>query len=142
MKTVKKVVAYITQEDRILMMRHRDFPEIPMEPPAGTVDPGEELEAAVLREAFEETGLDCLTIKKYLGQRNWTAVAFNQIHERYFFHLEAHGTLPEEWLHYEMTPSGGDRTPVAYEIFWITLKEADSNTIAVEKGALLSEVTI
>lgn len=140
MKRVKKVVAYITHEDRILMLRHRDFPHIPMEPPAGTVDPDEALERAVLREAFEETGLTDLAVKAYLGQRDWHAVAFDQMHERHFFHLEANGEVQEEWLHYEMTPSGGDRKPVAYELFWIALSDADPAAMAVEKGALLREI--
>ncbi len=137
MKRVKKVVGYITHENRILMLRHRDFPEIPMEPPAGTVDANEELESAVLREAFEETGLTNLTVKKYLGQRDWHAVSFNEIHERHFFHLEASGDVEEEWLHFEMTPSGGDKTPVAYEVFWVKRKDVDPKNIAVEKGVLL-----
>ena len=63
----KKVVAYITYQDSLLVFRHTDFPEAGIQVPAGTVDAGESVEAAVFREAWEESGLEDLEICNYLG---------------------------------------------------------------------------
>ena len=65
---VEKVTAFVTRESAqgtdLLLFRH---PYAGVQIPAGTVEKGESLEAAVLREAAEETGLASLTIDRYLG---------------------------------------------------------------------------
>jgi len=50
---IQKVLAYVTWGDKLLVFSHPDFPEAGIQVPAGTIEPGEEPEAAVLREAFE-----------------------------------------------------------------------------------------
>ena len=57
LKVVEKVVAYIMSGSRLLVFRHVDLPEARVQAPAGTVDPGEAPDDAVLWEAQEETGL-------------------------------------------------------------------------------------
>ena len=52
-----KVFAYLTHGHRLLVFRHADFPEAGSQVPAGTVQPDERPDEAVLREAYEETGL-------------------------------------------------------------------------------------
>lgn len=138
MKRVQKVVAYVTRGDQLLVLRHRDFPEIGIEVPAGTVEPGEDLAEAVLREVEEETGLTGVRMIGYLGTADFHAHMFDEMHERHFFHLESTDeTVADEWLHYEMHPSGGDRTPVAYILSWTPTKGAD---LFWEKGALLHKL--
>jgi 8-oxo-dGTP pyrophosphatase MutT (NUDIX family) len=66
---VEKVTAFITRPaaggPELLLFRH---PTAGIQIPAGTVEAGEAPEAAVLREAFEETGLaDGLVIRACLG---------------------------------------------------------------------------
>ncbi|MBK8905731.1 MAG: NUDIX domain-containing protein [Anaerolineaceae bacterium] len=68
--TIHKVTAFITRTGRqgqpqLLLFQH---PQAGVQLPAGTVDEGEEWPTAVLREAFEETGLTHLTIHCTLGQ--------------------------------------------------------------------------
>ncbi|MCC6607160.1 MAG: NUDIX domain-containing protein [Anaerolineae bacterium] len=68
--TIHKVTAFITRSGRqgqpqLLLFQH---PQAGVQLPAGTVDEGEVWETAVLREAFEETGLTQLTIHRYLGK--------------------------------------------------------------------------
>ena len=69
-QTLDKVTAFITRESaagrELLVFRH-DNPAAGVQVPAGTVDPGEPPDRAVLREAWEESGLDALRIVRPLG---------------------------------------------------------------------------
>lgn len=67
-RIVEKVTAFVTRPsekgDELLLFQH---PNAGVQIPAGTVEEGETTEAAVLREAAEETGLAPLTIQRALG---------------------------------------------------------------------------
>ena len=67
----KKVYAYITREKegvmQLLVFKHRDIHEAGIQVPGGTVDEGETLEAAILREVQEESGLRHLCIERFLA---------------------------------------------------------------------------
>jgi 8-oxo-dGTP pyrophosphatase MutT (NUDIX family) len=67
--TIHKVTAFITRERptgrQLLLFQH---PQAGVQLPAGTMDAGEDWATAVLREAYEETGLTQLTIHRYLGK--------------------------------------------------------------------------
>ena len=65
---VNKVLAYITRGDELLVFRHRYFPEAGLQVPAGTVEEGESPHDAVLREAYEESGLQQVRIVRSLGR--------------------------------------------------------------------------
>ena len=110
--TVKKVVAYITRGDELLVFTHRDSPEAGVQVPAGTVEEGETFDAAVLREVQEETDLTPTAVRNtaFLGRRLWKAGPY--CHERYFYHLLLTATVPDTWLHYET--SGGKSEPIAF----------------------------
>ena len=139
MKRVKKVVAYITLGEKLLVFTQRDFPREGLQVPAGTVEAGEPIDLAVLREAEEETGLTNLKLVKYLGAKEFdaTAKALDEVHERHFFHLEAANPAPEKWRHWEMNPSGDDKTPVAFDLRWVGKKDAG---LHFEFGALLDKI--
>ena len=47
---INKVLAYVTRGDRLLVFKHRDFPEAGLQVPAGTIEEGESPHDAVLRE--------------------------------------------------------------------------------------------
>jgi 8-oxo-dGTP pyrophosphatase MutT (NUDIX family) len=66
---IEKVTAFIIRQRDLLLLCH---PYAGNQFPAGTVEPGEDHAAAVIREAHEETGLpeSALTIKQYLGVRD------------------------------------------------------------------------
>ena len=64
----QKVFAYITHGHRLLVFRHADFPKAGIQVPAGTVQPDEHPDAAVLREVYEETGLSDFTEVYFLGE--------------------------------------------------------------------------
>src|SRR5690348_6110491 len=103
----RKVDAYITHERRLLVFRHVDFPEAGIQVPGGTVEPGEEWEAAALREAEEETGLPDLRLVGLLGETTFDLAAYgrDEVNQRRFYHLRCKGTPPVTWRHAELTPS-------------------------------------
>jgi 8-oxo-dGTP pyrophosphatase MutT (NUDIX family) len=138
---VGKVVAYITQGDRLLVFRHVDFPEEGIQVPAGTIEPGETTEEAVLREAREETGLDELILGGFLGSNDLDARPYgkNEIHRRRFFHLEFTGQAPEIWRHNEETPSGESPGPILFELYWVRLPDEIPDLTGAQ-GAFLNRL--
>ena len=67
-KLVQKVTAFIVRErdgvKELLVFKH---PTAGIQIPAGTVEEGEDIETAVQRETYEETGLQFVEIEDYLG---------------------------------------------------------------------------
>ncbi len=67
-RLIEKVTAFITRPTPrgtdLLLFGH---PHAGVQIPAGTVEPDEAPEQAVVREAHEESGLDALTLREYLG---------------------------------------------------------------------------
>ena len=67
-EVVQKVTAFIIRErngiTELLVFKH---PIAGVQIPAGTVEKGEDIETAVKREAYEETGLQLVEIENYLG---------------------------------------------------------------------------
>ena len=67
-EVVQKVTAFIVRErngvKELLVFKH---PTAGVQIPAGTVEKGEDIETAVRRETYEETGLQFVEIENYLG---------------------------------------------------------------------------
>lgn len=89
-EAIEKVAAFITRETKagleLLLFKH---PYAYNQLPAGTVEAGETPETAVLREAFEETGLGPLSIREYLGceegqlpNGNWVILTSTRVFAR------------------------------------------------------------
>ncbi len=67
-KSIEKVTAFITQErNRVNMLLVFKHPTAGIQIPAGSVEEDEDIETAVIRETYEETGLQHVKIEKYLG---------------------------------------------------------------------------
>lgn len=128
----RKAFAYITHGQRLLVFRHSFVPEAGIQVPAGTVEPGERPEAAVLREAREETGLSGLTLAAFLGEqvRPMADFGIDETHHRYFYHLLIDGELQTTWRHAEMHPSDGTAEPIVFEFFWVDLPREVPELIA------------
>lgn len=67
-RTDAAVICAITFQDKILLGRQASWPENRYSVIAGFVEPGESLEQAVAREAYEETGLELTNINYYRSQ--------------------------------------------------------------------------
>jgi ADP-ribose pyrophosphatase YjhB (NUDIX family) len=118
-----KVLAYITDADRLLVFSHPGHPEAGIQVPGGTVREGEMPEDAVLREASEETGLPGLRLEAHLGDFDQAAPERDEIWTRHCYHLTCEGTVPERWGHDETDPDDGTPGPIAFEFFWVDLPD-------------------
>ena len=138
--TKRKVLAYITHQRRLLVFKHPYQPEAGIQVPAGTIEPGEEPEQAVLREAFEETGLSGLVLAGFLGEqvRDMADFGRDEIHHRYFYHLRYQGEPQTVWQHAELysSNSSDSHEPHIFEFFWVILPHGVPELIA-DHGLLL-----
>jgi len=141
MKRVQKVFAYITSNDapaRLLVLEHPGIPEAGIQVPAGTVELHEDLSAAVMREAYEETGLTGLQLQQFLGTLEVDMSAFGraEIHVRHFFHLLWSLPAGAPWRHAET--SGGKHAPIEFELSWVALPDVPA--LIADHGALLHKL--
>lgn len=120
---IPKVLAYIIQYNQILTFRHRDYPEAGIQVPAGTVDPGESPEEAVLREVREESGIKGLHIQEKIGVYSYFHEQKKEWQERHVFVLISNNSLPEQWTH--TVSSGTDDKGLVFEYEWIPIAEKD-----------------
>lgn len=136
---VHKVLAYITHEDRLLVIRHPDAPEAGISVPGGTVEPGEDPNDAVMREAFEETGLTGLELVRFLGETRWDGrpEGVDQIVYRrtYQLCLGSPGRPPETWRHVERHANDGSG-PHLFELYWVRLPDEVSELAWNQREAL------
>ncbi len=136
----KKAFAYITAQQHLLVFCHPYAPEAGIQVPAGTIEDNETPEQAVLREAFEETGLPNLTLSKFLGEayRDMAEFGRNEIHHRFFYHLEYNGDLSDSWQYeerYSATPTS-DPEPIIFQFSWVPLPHGVPPLIADHNSML------
>jgi len=136
-----KIFAYITHNGRLLVFRHSHALEAGIQVPAGTVEEGEDPEVAVLREAFEETGLTSLGLVNFLGEQEWDMADYgrDEIHRRRFYRVRCTGDPPTIWRHVERHSSGGAAEPIEFEFFWSALPDGVPALIA-DHGAMLPQL--
>lgn len=118
----RKAIVYPTWGDRMLLFRQPDYPHVGWQPPGGTVDQGEMLDAAARREFAEETGLAPTGVFTLLGSCTYRFVAngFDHVHERHFYHLALDGAYPETFEAVEATPEEGG-PPIRFAFSWHAL---------------------
>ena len=143
MRLVKqKVFAYITHNQHLLVFNHPFASEAGIQVPAGTIEEGEHPETAVLREAFEETGLSNLTLDCFLGEQKRAMSDFgrDEIHQRRFYHLICHKAPSLTWRHEELYhASGTSQMPIVFEFFWVPLPDGIPHLIA-DHGVMLPQL--
>ncbi|MGZ3789785.1 MAG: NUDIX hydrolase [Bacteriovorax sp.] len=139
MKSKTKVLAYIfrTQNNiqEILVFSHRNFPEAGLQVAGGTVDPGEDLIGALLREIKEESGLSFTAhnIKRKLGETRYQRKDIAEINHRHYFEIDTEG-LPDSWAH--TVHSTGADNGLVFDYFWLEVFKARSE-LTGQMGELL-----
>lgn len=116
-----KVLIYGTGRRGLLVFAEPDFPEIALQVPGGTIEPGEAPEAAAQREWAEETGqpsgaMRALGICDSRGDFGHGP----RHYRRHYFHLPIADDLPETWDHHENSPSSGG-PPILFRFFWLPI---------------------
>jgi 8-oxo-dGTP pyrophosphatase MutT (NUDIX family) len=137
-----KVVAYITHGDRLLIFEQPYAPsDAGIQVPAGTVEPGEDPDLAVLREAFEESGLSGLEFVSFLGEHHFDARPFgkSEIHRRRIYHLRCTVETPETWDHEETDPHGGADHQLILRFRWVRIPDEIPN-LAAEQDVFLDRL--
>ena len=140
MRVIEKVVAYVTRDEYLLVFRHVDF-DAGIQVPAGTLELAESPHDGVLWEVEEETGLDGLEVRRFLGVRDYDMSPYGLVetHRRHYFHLECKGDAPSIWRHFESHPSGCLSKRIEFELYWVRLPD-EVPELAGEQGDLLGEL--
>ncbi|MBZ0279922.1 MAG: NUDIX domain-containing protein [Anaerolineae bacterium] len=142
----RKAFAYVTRGKRLLVFEHPHAPEAGIQVPAGTIEPGESPEDAVLREAHEETGLTALRLGAFLGEQRRDMADFGreEIHHRYFYQVICEQETPERWDWGERFPSDEpdvDSTMFrhVFRFYWVDLPDGSPEMIA-DHGVMLTRL--
>jgi len=146
-------VAYITHSDRLLVFRHVDavgntIHEAGIQVPGGAIEAGESTRAGTLREAHEETGLEGLQVRAFLGWHDLDLARYGQprrgetgIVRLFYYHLAFEGETPERWIHNEMDPSDGTPYPIPFELYWVRFPDEVPELIG-DQGIYLHKLAL
>ena len=95
----QKILAYLIREDKgkqqLLVFIHRDYPEAGIQVPGGTVEEGEQLETALLRELEEEAGLERLSVRNKVTETVFYNSYTKEYQNRHIFFVQACTELPD-----------------------------------------------
>ncbi|MBD1549452.1 NUDIX hydrolase [Roseibium aggregatum] len=129
MRTYHKAYVYLTCGSRLLVFSQPDQPDVGLQVPGGTLDPGESHLIGAKREFLEETGLDLDIAFHHLADQEHV---YDQapgmlpgLHKRRHFHAAIDTAPADEWEHYEMTPSAGG-PPIRFRLFWLDLNSEEA----------------
>jgi ADP-ribose pyrophosphatase YjhB (NUDIX family) len=138
---IDKVLIYAMWKGRLLVFEEPDFPEILLQVPGGTVEPGEAFSDAAQREFFEESGLRTTSLPHFLTSATYATIRDGTtiVHVRHFFHIALEGDFVESWTTREMSPHGSD-TPILFRFFWVPIEIA-SDALGYEQQAALPHLS-
>jgi ADP-ribose pyrophosphatase YjhB (NUDIX family) len=117
-----RVSAYILRKTsqglhELLLFKHPDCSEAPLQIPGGGVDPGESLEKALHREVWEESGLSQMKVIRKLGVAEicWRYPR-KLISQRHCFLMEVSGATCDRWVH--TVQGNGIDLGMEFSYFW------------------------
>lgn len=122
MSYTDRALAYVTRErggrKELLVFDHRDYPNAGTQVPAGRLEPHEELEAALLRELEEESGLANARVLRKFGTFAPRELPHGRRYTNHAFELEA-PDAPEAWEH--VVAGDGDDAGLVFRYRWVPL---------------------
>jgi len=136
-RVTRKVLIYATSDLGLLVFDEPDYPNVPLQVPGGTVEPGEALPMAAEREFDEETGLPLRTPLRHLitAPHSYIRDGRRRLLQRSYFHALITGDVPSEWIHIEQTPHNGS-APIRLRLHWIDTRHA-STALGLGMGEFL-----
>jgi 8-oxo-dGTP pyrophosphatase MutT (NUDIX family) len=135
----RKVLAYVTREEHLLVFQQPDFPTAGIQVPAGTIEDEESPLDAITREVIEETGLTDFTVRAKLGIYYCDMTEYRkEIQERHVYHIELNAPAPREWRHYETDGGKSVGKFIAFDFFWMSLKKPIA--LAAGQGEMLPKL--
>ncbi len=124
MRQVLKACPCIVKNNYILAFEH---PDGGYQLPKGTVEDEESVEAAVLRELEEESGISTARIIERVGEMDWyveagtTTYTVGEHQQWHIYLLDAGKDLPENWSH---AATGSDvEEGQIFKYFWQSLDQ-------------------
>ncbi|MBK67106.1 MAG: NUDIX hydrolase [Rickettsiales bacterium] len=133
----KKVLAYIIRQvndtPEVLVFEEKICLHLSPQVPAGTVENGEPFDKAVIREVFEETGIQLKQEGLYLGTYDYIRKDVPHLHERHVYAFFKND-LPDEWQH--IVSGNGEDKGLLFDYFWMPVDQAREKLFA-QMGALL-----
>ncbi len=122
---VEKVFAYILRENRqdkqLLAFEHKDFQDVPLQVPGGTLKEGEDPVEGLKREVWEESGLtDFHNIKK-LGEADIASAVNDEEFHAYFFRCDIDLNC-ETWDH--VVKGDGEDEGLTFSYRWLDPQES------------------
>jgi 8-oxo-dGTP pyrophosphatase MutT (NUDIX family) len=116
----RRVVAYVTRvrdgQTELLVFEDPKHPHTGTQVPAGRLDPDEELEAGLLREIAEETGLEDVRIVRELAGFE---EHYPSRYENHGFQLVVESHAPDEWEH--VVYGRGDDAGLVFRFRWVPI---------------------
>lgn len=136
---VEKVVAYILrgedgQRDVLVFEHDKEWSEAGVQVPSGTVDLGEDIKDALLREVEEECGISRLEVVTKLDEYVMYRSTHNQFHRRHVFLLRAPDTSCDRWIH-SVKGHGVDQG-MNFHFYWMPIQAAEFKLAAGQGSSL------
>jgi ADP-ribose pyrophosphatase YjhB (NUDIX family) len=124
--TVQKAQAYIVKGEgknaKLLVFEHDEqWSEAGIQVPAGTIDPGEAPEEAVIRETEEECGLHDLKIARKVDHYMHFRHIRKEFNDRHVFLMETQDSR-DAWVH-KVAGQGKDQG-MNFHYYWMPIQEA------------------
>lgn len=128
MKSKKKVIAYFVRhrnnQKEVLVFDHEGMPEAGTQVVGGTVEDGEDLKFALVREVEEESGLKISAENlKLLAETEYRRKDKEEINFRTYFVIDGEA-LADQWSH--VVKSDGEDDGLQFNFYWMSFVEARS----------------
>ena len=132
---MEKVTAYITRTRggaaQLLVFRDPGHAAFGLVVPGGTVEEGEGLEEALLREIHEESGLNSARVLRHLATIQYSTGAGTAV-TRHYFHCALDGDCPDAYTHVVRSQDEDDGWVCDY--FWLDLDRQRPPTLGGRLG--------